>query len=281
MKRIYALVFGMFFTFALQAQELNLLWSSPATLDIPESVLYDASSEMVFVSCLGQVRNDKTGDGYITLMNLEGEIINKEWLTGLNDPKGMAVNDGKLYVSDIDELVVINIENAEVEIRYHAPDASFLNDVTYCQNGMVFVSDSHQQNIYALKDTIFTLWLDDERLLGVNGLWAEGGNLYAGNESVWAIDPKSKSMAELFKGTGGIDGLEAIGHRNFIFSNWAGRIYVSQIGRVILLLDTSEDKLNSADIDFVPEKNIVLVPTFMGNRVDAYQLEFNVEKDEE
>lgn len=281
MKRIYALVFGMFFTFALQAQELNLLWSSPATLDIPESVLYDASSEMVFVSCLGQVRNDKTGDGYITLMNLEGEIINKEWLTGLNDPKGMAVNDGKLYVSDIDELVVINIENAEVETRYHAPDASFLNDVTYCQNEMVFVSDSHQQHIYALKDTTFALWLDDERLLGVNGLWAEGGNLYAGNESVWAIDPKSKSMAELFKGTGGIDGLEAIGHRNFIFSNWAGRIYVSQIGRVILLLDTSEDKLNSADIDFVPEKNIVLVPTFMGNRVDAYQLEFNVEENEE
>ncbi|MDA3879222.1 MAG: hypothetical protein PF436_02435 [Prolixibacteraceae bacterium] len=281
MKKIYVILFALMIVGSIRAQELTKLWSSPKTFDVPESVLYDAQSGLAFVSCLGQVRNEKNGDGYIAQMNLEGKILNKKWIDNLNDPKGMAINDGKLYVSDIDELVVIDIESGEVEKKFLAFDASFLNDVTYCQNGAVFVSDSHKQHIYALQDTTFGLWLEDERLLGVNGLWAEGGNLYAGNASVWAIDPKSKSIAELFGGTGGIDGLETIGSRNFIFSNWAGRIFISDGGKVIQLLDTTEDELNTADIDFVPGENIVLVPTFMGNRVDAYQLELNVEQDEE
>jgi hypothetical protein len=117
--------------------------------------------------------------------------------------------------------------------------------------------------------------MDDARLEGVNGLWAEGGNLYAGNNSVWAIDPVSKSIAKLFSGTGGVDGLETIGNRHFIFSNWAGRIYITEKGKIIKLLDTSEIELNSADIDFVPDQNIVLVPTFFSNNVDAYKLDMN------
>lgn len=274
MRKIYVIFFVFMFVGTLSAQELTKLWSSPKTLDVPESVLYDAHSEIVFVSCLGQVRNEKNGDGYIAHMNLEGEIINKKWIGNLNDPKGMAINDGKLYVSDIDELVVIDIERGEVVKTYSATGASFLNDVTHCQNGMVFVSDSHQQHIYVLEDTTFGLWLEDERLLGVNGLCADGGNIYAGNESVWAIDPKSKSIAKLFEGAGGVDGIEIIGKRNFIFSNWPGRVFVSDRGKVIKLLDTTEDQLNTADIDFVPEKNIVLVSTFFGNNVEAYILKF-------
>jgi hypothetical protein len=49
---------------------------------------------------------------------------------------------------------------------------------------------------------------------------------------------------------------------------------------VIKLLDTSEVEINTADIDYVPGKNMVLVPTFFTNRVDAYKLDINAEIEE-
>jgi outer membrane protein assembly factor BamB len=279
--RTLALLILVIIAFQSNAQKMTKLWSTPQTLKVPESVLYNNELDVAFVACMNDEQNEKTGDGYIAQINLKGEIINGSWLTGLNDPKGMAIHEGKLFVSDMNELVVIDIESAVVDTAYLIPDASFFNDVTVSKNGVVFVSDSHEQHIYALKDSTFSLWLDDPKLGGVNGLWAEGDNLYAGNNSVWAIDQKSKSIVELFSGTGGIDGLETIGNRNFIFSNWGGRIYISDNGKVIKLLDTSEVEINTADIDYIPKKNLVLVPTFFTNRIDAYELDMKAEKEEE
>jgi outer membrane protein assembly factor BamB len=270
--KITILLLLLAFTLSGSAQKLEKKWSTEKVLITPESVLYNSELGIVFVANMGEKRDVESGDGFISQMNLDGKITNLKWLTGLNDPKGMAVWQGKLYVSDINKLVVIDIKTAKVEKNYPMADAKFLNDVTVCKNGMVFVSDSHDQHIYALKDDEFSLWLIDEKLKGVNGLWAELGKLYAGNGSVWEIDIETKTLTELFDGAGGIDGLETIGNGNFIFSNWAGRIFVSDNGKVVKLVDTSEAKINTADLDFIPEKKMVLVPTFFGNSVDAYEL---------
>ncbi|MDA3928665.1 MAG: hypothetical protein PF541_06865, partial [Prolixibacteraceae bacterium] len=234
------------------AQTLEKIWSSDAELKTPESVLYNAEFDVAFVANMGAERTPNDGDGFISQMNLDGKITKLKWLSGLNDPKGMAVWEGKLYVSDTKELVVIDIKTATIEKKYPIAKAKFLNDVTVCKNGMVFVSDSHDQHIYVLHEGTFKLWLMDEKLAGVNGLWAEAGKLYAGNSSVWEIDLSTKEMKELFNGTGGIDGLETIGNGNFIFSNWGGKIYVSDNGKVVKLIDNSEQKLNTADLDYIP-----------------------------
>lgn len=258
--------------FSSNAQKLKKIWSSPTDFKTPESVLYNPDLDIVFVANIGNKSNNKDGDGFISQMNIEGDITKLDWVKDLNDPKGMAVLNGKLYVADKNELLVIDIETAKVEKKYLASDAKFLNDVTVCKNGMVFVSDSHAQHIYALSNGEFKLWLQDEKLKGVNGLWTEAEKLYAGNGSVWEIDIASKELKVLFDETGGIDGLETIGDGNFIFSNWSGRIYVSKESQVIKMLDVSGKNTNTADIDYVPSLKLVLVPTFRGNNVDAYQL---------
>jgi len=257
---------------ALYAQKLEKVWSTPAELKTPESVLYSDLYGVAFVSCMGEVHDTKNNDGYLAQINLKGEIVNPNWVGGLNDPKGMAIWDGKLYVADLNELVIIDIETACFDKKLLIPEAKFLNDVTVCENGMVFVSDMRDQRIYAYSNGEFKSWLYDAKLDYVNGLWAEGGKLYAGNNSVWEIDIKTKEIKELFSGAGGIDGLETIGKGNFIFSNWGGKIYVSDNGKVLNLIDFTEQKLNTADLDFLPEEKLVLVPTFFQNKVDAYQL---------
>jgi hypothetical protein len=270
--RTIALSILLFCSAFLNAQKLEKVWSTPKNLQTPESVLFNAELNIVFVANMGTTLGSKTGDGFIAKMNLKGEMTNLKWVTGLNDPKGMAIWNGELYVSDMDELVVIDIKDAKIVAHYPAPDSKFLNDVAVSDNGIVFVSDMKDQRIYALQNRVFSSWLFADKLNLVNGLWCENGKLYAGNTSVWEINIASKEMKELFNQTGEIDGLESIGNGNFIFSNWAGRIYVSDNGKVIKLLDSSEEKLNTADIDYVSEEKLVLVPSFFGNNVDAYKL---------
>ncbi|MEX0884106.1 MAG: ATP-binding protein, partial [Cyclobacteriaceae bacterium] len=73
--------------------------------------------------------------------------------------------------------------------------------------------------------------------------------------------------------TGG-DGLIFIDDQTFIASRWGGEIYLIQDGEETKILDTTEEESNTADIGFIPEQNIVLVPTFFKNKVVAYKLNY-------
>jgi hypothetical protein len=39
-----------------------------------------------------------------------------------------------------------------------------------------------------------------------------------------------------------------------------------------LLLNTSTEKINAADIKYIPANHLLLVPTFLDNRVMAYEI---------
>src|SRR5690606_42069348 len=73
--------------------------------------------------------------------------------------------------------------------------------------------------------------------------------------------------------TGG-DGLVIIDDNTYIASRWKGEIYLIKDGKEYLLLDTTGEGSNTADIDYIADENLVLVPTFQKNRVAAYTLEY-------
>jgi sugar lactone lactonase YvrE len=73
--------------------------------------------------------------------------------------------------------------------------------------------------------------------------------------------------------TGG-DGLVIIDDSTYIASRWQGEIYLVKNGTEHLLLDTKGEESNTADIDYIPEENLVLVPTFLKNKVVAYKLDY-------
>jgi hypothetical protein len=83
---------------------------------------------------------------------------------------------------------------------------------------------------------------------------------------------KTKAVKVLIEKCERVDGLEKMDDGNFIFSNWEGRIFITKGKEITKLLDTVSDKMNTADIDWIASKNLVLVPTFMKNTLDAYQL---------
>lgn len=271
--KLRIICFGAFVVFGLNAfsQTLTKQWTTTDGLKTPESVLYDAGSNSIFVSNISGQASEKDGNGFISILEIDGKTKNLNWVTGLNAPKGLAIYNGNLYVADIDELVVINIKEGRITDKIKLENAKFLNDVTASEDGTIFVTDMRDNKIYVLENGKLTLWLEDQLISNPNGLWAENGKLYIGTGQILQADIKTKEIQVLVNDCGGIDGIEKLKDGNFIYSNWKGLIFITKGVKSIQLLDTV-DKQNTADIDFVPGKNMVLVPTFLANSVEAYLL---------
>jgi len=269
-----ALIFILVFSAsALKAQKLEKVWeSSSEVLKTPESVLYDNDRDVIFVSNINGAPDEKDGNGFISILNPDGKLKTKNWVEGLNAPKGMAIFNNKLYVADIDNLVVIDIEKEKVVENYNAPNAVFLNDVAACKNGMIFVTDTRTNKVHVLKDDNFSVWLEDGHFNSPNGLMTENGKLYVGARNIYEVDIKTKKVSKIIEDAEGVDGLEKNNNGEFVFSNWPGRIWIHKNGKNIKLLDTTEQELKTADIDFALKYDWILVPTFYDNRVVAYKI---------
>jgi len=268
---IILLFIGIFFE--ANSQKLVEVWRTGPQMKTPESALYDAPGNVIYVANINGNPTDKDGNGFISQLNPDGTVKKMEWITGLNGPKGMAIFNGKLYVSDIDELVEIDIAKAIIVNRYPAPNAIFLNDVAACKNGMIFVSDNRAGRIHVLKDGNFSVWLEGDDFMETNGLYTENGKLYAGSEVLKEIDIKTKSVKVIQTDCQGIDGLAKDENDNFVFSNWVGRIFYLKDGKLTKMWDSTADKLNTADVFYAIDLKLLLVPTFFDNQVVAYKIE--------
>lgn len=266
---LFASIIGVGYT---QAQKLEQVWETTVELKTPESVLYDEDRSIMYVSNINGDPSEKNGTGFISILNSDGDAKDLHWVQNLNAPKGMALHDGKLYVSDIDQLVEIDIENGEITNKYDAPGAVFLNDVAASDDGVVFVSDTRTAKIHALKDGKLTEWMSGKPLETPNGLFVEYGRLFIGDKSIFQVDISTKNIKEIIPDAGGVDGLEKNNEDEFVFSNWPGRIFIHRKGKTIKLLDTTEKEINTADLDFSKELNLILVPTFFDNRIVAYRI---------
>ncbi len=64
-------------------------------------------------------------------------------------------------------------------------------------------------------------------------------------------------------------------HRGYyIVSDWEGEIFmIGPDNNAVSLLRTKDTGYNTADIEYVPEMKLLLVPTFFKNSVIAYKLD--------
>lgn len=253
------------------AQKLQKVWEFDG-LKTPESVLNDSENNVMYVANINGEPSEKDGNGFISVLEPGGKIKTLEWVTGLNAPKGMAVYKGKLYVSDIDVLVEIDIKLGMITNRYPAKNAVFLNDVAACMNDMIFVSDTRTSKIWVLKDGKMEVWFEGKPLEAPNGLMTEHGKLFVGDNNIYEFDIKTKNVTTLITEAGGVDGLEKNNDGDFVFSNWPGRVFIHKDGKTIKLMDTTAEESNTADIDYDLKNDLVLVPTFFKNQVIAYKI---------
>src|SRR5215210_4780367 len=175
----------------VQAQQqeqikINKVWETLAELKTPESVVYAPKQDTLFVSNIDGKPDQKDQKGFISKISLSnGSITELNWITGLDAPKGMAIyNNSKLYVSDITDLVEIEIANGKITNRYNAPGSKFLNDVAVDNQGNVYVADNRTNSIYILDRNLINnnnsaslqIWLQSPKLDAPNGLYFNDKN---------------------------------------------------------------------------------------------------------
>jgi hypothetical protein len=177
----------------VQAQQqeqikINKVWETLAELKTPESVVYAPKQDTLFVSNIDGKPDQKDQKGFISKISLSnGSITELNWITGLDAPKGMAIyNNSKLYVSDITDLVEIEIANGKITNRYNAPGSKFLNDVAVDNQGNVYVADTRTNSIYILdrnfinnnnnNSAYLQIWLQSPKLDAPNGLYFNDKN---------------------------------------------------------------------------------------------------------
>lgn len=258
---------------AAQSTQLVKKWETDTLMKVPESVLYDAGAGVLYVSNIdGTDPWAKDGKGSIGKVGLDGKIIAVDWVTGMNSPKGMGLHKGKLYVADLNSVIVIDVATGTIENTIVIDGAQGLNDVTIDKKGVVYVSDSPGKTVYRIVNGKPELYL--ENLARPNGLLVHKKQFFVLDNGALFKVGKDKSLTKITDGMeGGTDGIEHVGGKNYIVSCWAGSIWVVNTnGTKTNLLDTREKKINTADIGYDAKNRIVYVPTFWKNSVVAYEL---------
>ena len=118
------------------------------------------------------------------------------------------------------------------------------------------------------------LFTNDD-LAQINGVYVDGDNLTfasmeSGNVVKYSLLNNTATVVSdsLFGG----DGIKKY-KDGYIISNWNGEVYhLTADWKKTKILDTQRAKLNAADIEVVESKNLLLVPTFFGNKVMAYKI---------
>jgi hypothetical protein len=166
------------------------VWTIAADLNAPESAYYDAGSKSVFVSSINGQIAEKDGNGYISRLSADGKVINAKWATGLNAPKGLRSVGGTLWVSDIDEVVGIEIASGRIASHVPVEGARFLNDLATAPDGTIYVSDSQAFRIYAVKDGKASVFVEGEDAIETpNGVLVDGNRLIVGSLGRGAFGP--------------------------------------------------------------------------------------------
>lgn len=252
----------------------------------PESVAFDPSGGVLYVSeVVGDMRA-KDGEGQISKVSPEGKVVKSGWVTGLNAPKGLALSGGKLYAADIDELVEIDVATAKVTARHKADGAIFLNDVAADPAGRVFVSDSGTDTVWALEGGELKIWLKRDNLNAPNGLAVEGDTMIVAAFGKQAAEGRPATPGHLLEAplsgdsvralgdgspVGALDGLVPLGGGKYLATDY--------LAGPLLLIDASGsfEKLadlppGTADLAFDPATRTAFVPQNKTGKLTAFKI---------
>jgi sugar lactone lactonase YvrE len=266
MKKLPAVIVLILTYLPVPAQHtVEKIWESDSTtLRGPESVLYDSTSKSLYVSSMNT--------GSVVRMDLNGKVIQKDWVTGLNANKGSALYNGFFYTAETSGVAVIDIGKATIVKRIPVAGAVMLNDLAIDSKGVIYVSDTRAGKVYKIQDDKPTLYL--ENLPGANGLLTVNADLYVLTSTDFRKVSANKQIKVIADGfESGLDGIVMTRENGFILSNYKGILYfVNSDGSTQVLLDSRKDRVMSNDISYDLQKNLLYAPSFGSNRIIAYKV---------
>ncbi|MFT3919647.1 SMP-30/gluconolactonase/LRE family protein [Cloacibacterium sp.] len=266
MKKIIQLALLTISSTICFSQNLSKAWVSDSLFLKPESALYDPSKNIVYISNINGEYLAKDGNGFISKIKTNGKIETLKWIEGLDNPQGMGLYKNKLYIADINRIIQINTTTSKIENIFIVEDAKFFNDIASDSNGDIYISDCFGNKIYKISDGKIEVWLDENFLSAPNGLYCSKDNLLLlnmNNKTAYTINKSTKKYNIIFSGIDNLDGIVSDGNNGFFVSGaWQGQIFhIDSNGNKKLILDLGKEKIISADIEYIVNKKLLIIPT--------------------
>jgi hypothetical protein len=250
----------------------------------PESAYFERGSQAWFVS---NVAGNEPGDGSVQRLDSGGNVLDREFLPGLDDPKGIRSHRGVLYVADNTEVIAVRLSDPDDVTRIPVPGAIFLNDVAVdATTGEVYVSDTIQNAIYRIRDGRPELVFQSPELEAPNGLLVEHGWLLIATigpdldpstfttsapGSIVRLNLRTLELVPVTDRLGFLDGLERDGVDLLVSDFYKGVYRVELDGTATLIFDNVLNGFaSSADIGFDPLRRRLAIPDLLGTEVGFY-----------
>jgi hypothetical protein len=253
-------------------------------MQTPESAFYDAKADVYLVSNINGSPGAADDNGYIVRAAPDGSKVEK-WIEAgkkgvkLDAPKGLGIANGTLYVADISRVRMFDATSGRPK------GATFANDVATAPDGRVFVSDTgikfgekgpeptHTDAVWVIesgKGKAKAIAKGDE-LGHPNGLLWANDKLWVvtfGSGELYSLDKDGKRQDVQKLPKGALDGIVALGD-SLLVSSWeASGVFKGKPGGE--WTQVWSGLAAPADIGLDTKRNLVLVPRFQDNMVEAY-----------
>ncbi len=245
----------------------------------PESVV-QAEDGTIYVSEINEFGLD--GDGQIKKIDRKGNVT--VFAKGLDDPKGLALIQGKLYVADNKRILQVKSDgNWQVFVSEDLfPNTpQFLNDLEADKYGNLYVSDSGTLKsggaIYKINrkgEVVTVVDSSNPDILAPNGLLFEGRNnlLAVDFESgvLYRVNVSTGKTKKIAEGFGGGDGIVKDKKGIIYVSDWKnGDIFKYAAGAVRIL---KSDYNSPADISLSQDGNYLLIPVMKAGTLETIKI---------
>jgi hypothetical protein len=267
-------------------------------LSTPESVLWDSTRSVWYISNINGAPTAKDDNGYIIRVGPEGATLDSlPMISGGDDdvilhaPKGMALQGDTLWVADIDALRGFNVVTgtAVATIDLRAQRAFFLNDVAVGTEGEIYVTDSGiafgadgsvshpgQSAVFVIRNRAGTRAVTLPRESAANGIVrdrARNAWIIVGfnTPSIFSWIVGAREATVIGTGPGGGDGVIALGDGRLLFTSWADSSLTLFAGGAATTL--RKGLPGPADLGYDPVRNLVAVPLFTSDRVEFWPLD--------
>lgn len=273
--------FGLAITPAL-GQQLVETWRLDG-FSLPESVIHDTANDRIVIGNMVAMGAEAGEDGYLSLVSTDGELVEDQWVTGLQDPRGMAIVGDRLFVADNMGFHIVSLADGSLVETVVMEGAAFPNDVTADADGAVYISDMFAQTLWRYADGQAAVWFGpDEALTLPNGLLVHDSQIIVGSMGddmapdftfgvpggLYAVDIASLAVTPLQGATdiGAIDGVAAIGDTIIFNDNPTGAIYGWSDGGEAMELAN----VGPGGADLSAYGSIVLVPQLQTGELIAF-----------
>ncbi|NHM07210.1 hypothetical protein G4D82_08245 [Flavobacterium sp. CYK-4] len=278
---------------------LSVLFASNVVAQITKSIsgLHHVESvvsegKFLYAADIGNALSPTTkdGDGQIIKYDKKGKLIDAAFSKErLNAPKGLSVNDGVLFLNDIDRVVALDLSsgNKLYEIDF-SKETSFLNDSAVWDDATLFVSATDTSKLFKvnLTNQSYTEIKTDITIAGVNGLFCykKASRLYVNgfgsnnqpNGVVGYINLKDNTFKRLTNLEGYFDGLY-ISKDVLYVGNW---VAFEKKGVVmgINLINNRCTKIKtiepiSGPADFIIKNDELIMPAMLSGEIHFIQLD--------